>query len=117
MVKGGMPYPMLADQNAYIGKLYDVYDNETGKHKRATFIIDPDGIVQSAEVMNGAVGRNADEILRQIKAYKHFLSTKEGTPCGWEEGDPTVKPSMAVAGEVWKEWRPEIPAETPTHQH
>ncbi|RXT06397.1 redoxin domain-containing protein [Ammoniphilus sp. CFH 90114] len=109
MVEGGIPYPMLSDQNGQIGKMYDIYETDTGKTKRATFLIDPNGVVQSGEVMNGAVGRNADEILRQLKAYQHYQATKEGTPCGWQVGDPTVKPSMDLAGEVWKEWRPEIP--------
>lgn len=108
-----MPYPMLSDQNGKIGQLYDVYEADTGKTKRATFLIDPEGMVQSAEVMNGAVGRNADEILRQIKAYQYSLATKEGTPCGWQEGDPTVKPSMGIAGEVWKQWHPEAYQESP----
>lgn len=101
-----MPYPMISDQNGNIGKLYDVYETENGKTKRATFLIDPEGIVQSAEVMHGAVGRNPDEILRQIKAYQHHLATKEGMPCGWKEGDPTIPVSMETAGEVWTLWHP-----------
>lgn len=106
MVEGGIPYPMLSDQNGNIGKLYDVYDSQTGKTRRATFIIDPQGLVQAAEVLNAAVGRNADEILRLLQAYQHFQATKEGTPCGWHPGEKTVKPSLDIAGEVWKEWKP-----------
>jgi alkyl hydroperoxide reductase subunit AhpC len=106
MVEGGIPYPMLSDQNGSIGSLYGVYDEKSGVNIRGRFLIDADGIIQAAEILSPPVGRNPKELLRQIKAYQHHQKTGEVMPSGWEEGDKTLKPSTALAGNVWKEWQP-----------
>ena len=106
MVEGGIPYPMVSDQNGSIGKLYDVYDENSGTHVRGRFLIDPEGIIVAMEVLTPPVGRNPKELLRQIKAYQHHQKTGEVMPSGWQEGDKTLKPSTALAGNVWKEWQP-----------
>lgn len=107
MVDGGIPYPMLSDQSGSIGKLYGVYDEEAGVNIRGRFLIDPEGIVQAAEVLAPPVGRNPQELLRQVKAFQHHQKTGEVMPSGWQEGGKTLKPSTALAGNVWKEWQPE----------
>lgn len=106
MVDGGIPYPMLSDQNGSIGSLYGVYNEESGVNIRGRFLIDADGIIQAAEILSPPVGRNPKELLRQIKAYQHHQKTGEVMPSGWEEGGKTLKPSTALAGNVWKEWQP-----------
>jgi alkyl hydroperoxide reductase subunit AhpC len=106
MVEGGIPYPMLSDQNGEIGKLYGVYDEESGTNIRGRFIIDPDGIIQAAEILSPPVGRNPQELLRQIKAYQHNQKTGEVMPSGWTEGGKTLKPHTDLAGNVWKVWQP-----------
>lgn len=105
-MEGGIPYPMLSDQNGSIGSLYGVYDEKSGVNIRGRFLIDADGIIQAAEILSPPVGRNPKELLRQIKAYQHHQKTGEVMPSGWEEGDKTLKPSTALAGNVWKEWQP-----------
>jgi peroxiredoxin (alkyl hydroperoxide reductase subunit C) len=106
MVEGGVPFPMLSDQNGSIGKLYDVYDENAGVNIRGRFLIDPEGIVQAAEILAPPVGRNPQELLRQVKAFQHHQKTGEVMPSGWQEGSKTLKPSIALAGNVWKEWQP-----------
>jgi alkyl hydroperoxide reductase subunit AhpC len=106
MVEGGIPYPMLSDQNGEIGKLYGVYDEESGTNVRGRFIIDPNGIIQAAEILSPPVGRNPQELLRQIKAYQHNQKTGEVMPSGWTEGGKTLKPYTDLAGNVWKVWQP-----------
>jgi alkyl hydroperoxide reductase subunit AhpC len=106
MVEGGIPYPMLSDQNGEIGKLYGVYDEESGTNVRGRFIIDPNGIIQAAEILSPPVGRNPQELLRQIKAYQHNQKTGEVMPSGWTEGGMTLKPYTDLAGNVWKVWQP-----------
>lgn len=106
MVDGGIPYPMLSDQNGEIGKLYGVYDEESGTNIRGRFLIDPDGIIQAAEILSPPVGRNPQELLRQIKAYQHNQETGEVMPSGWTEGGKTLKPHADLAGNVWKVWQP-----------
>jgi alkyl hydroperoxide reductase subunit AhpC len=105
MVKGGIPYPILTDLDGHIGKLYDVYDALKGTSLRGTFIIDAEGNIQAEEILTSPVGRNPEEILRLIKAYQSYFSTKESTPCGWNIGDKTINTTLANAGNVWQQWK------------
>ena len=57
-----IPFPMLSDQNGNIGRLYGVYDEESGTETRGRFLIDPDGIVQAFEVMTPARSVSAQAI-------------------------------------------------------
>lgn len=106
MVDGGIPFPMLTDRGGKIGTLYGVYDEDAGVNVRGRFLIDPDGIIQAAEILSPPVGRNPEELLRQIKAYQHNRATGEVIPSGWQEGGKTLKPSPALAGKVWEVWQP-----------
>ena len=108
MVEGGVPYPMLSDQAGEIGKMYGVYDEEAGVDIRGRFIIDPDGIIQAMEMLTPPVGRNVQELLRQVQAFQLVRKTKgaEACPAGWEPGEPTLKPGPDLVGKVWKVWQP-----------
>ena len=107
MVDGGFPFPMLSDQGGGIGTVYGVYSPEEGVDIRGRFIIDPDGVIQAAEIMTPAVGRNVSELIRQVKAFQHVRTTGEVTPAGWVPGKPTLKPGPELAGKVWKQWKVE----------
>lgn len=98
---------MLADQDASIAKEYGVYDEEGQVAVRGMFLVDPDGVVQTFEVLAPPVGRNVFEILRQIKAAQHVRAKNgtEATPCGWQPGKKTLKPATDLVGNVWKEWK------------
>lgn len=104
MIEGGFPWPMCADTTGNIGRAYGVYDEAGGVNIRGRFIIDPDGVIQAIEMLSPPVGRNVSELLRQIKAYQHVRATGEVTPSGWQPGKPTLKPSPALVGKVWKQW-------------
>lgn len=107
MVDGGIPFPMLTDRGGTIGRLFGVYDEDAGVDVRGRFLIDPEGIIQAVEILSPPVGRNPQELLRQIKAYQHHQKTGEVMPSGWVEGEKTLKPSTALAGKVWEIWQPE----------
>ena len=106
MVEGGVPFPMLSDGGGRIGTVYGVYDEAAGVNIRGRFIIDPDFVIRAAEVLTAEVGRNPEELLRQIKAFQHNKATGEVTPSGWQPGDKTLKPGPDLVGKVWKEWKP-----------
>ncbi len=108
MVEGGVPFPMLSDAGGKIGAVYGVYDEDAGVDIRGRFLIDPEGKIVAMEVMTPEVGRNFAELIRQIKAFQHVKATGEVTPAGWQPGKPTLKPSPALAGKVWKEWKPDM---------
>ncbi len=107
MVEGGIPYPMLSDAGGKIGKIYGVYNEGAGVDIRGRFIIDPDGVIQAMEVLTPSVGRNPDELIRQLKAFRHVRETGEATPSGWRPGQTTLKPGPDLVGNVWKVWKPE----------
>jgi len=106
MVEGGVPFPMLSDGGGRIGTVYGVYDEAAGVDIRGRFIVDPDGVIRAMEVLTPEVGRNPDELIRQIKAFQHVVATGEVTPSGWHPGDKTLKPGPDLVGKVWKVWKP-----------
>ncbi len=103
---GNTPFPMLADQNGQIGRMYGVYDEQSGVSLRGTFIIDPEGNLQSFEVLSMPIGRNVFEGLRQIKAMQMVRNSKgkEVAPAVWEPGKKTIQPRPELVGNVWQEW-------------
>jgi len=108
MVPQGVPFPMLSDPGGAIGKVYGVYDEAAGVDLRGRFLIDPDGIIQSMEVVAPPVGRHVGELIRQIKAFQHVRATGEVAPAGWQPGKATLKPGPELVGMVWKCWKPEM---------
>lgn len=107
MIEGGIPYPMLADTGGRVGRLYGVFDEKEEVDVRGTFIIDPDGVLQSFEILPAPIGRNVDETLRRVKALQHARETggAEVCPVNWEPGQQVLKPGEALVGQVWKAWK------------
>jgi alkyl hydroperoxide reductase subunit AhpC len=106
MVDGGVPFPMLSDGGGRIGTVYGVYDEAAGVDIRGRFLIDPEFIIRAMEVLTPEVGRNPDELIRQIKAFQHVEATGEVTPSGWQPGETTLTPGPDLVGKVWQEWKP-----------
>lgn len=106
MIKGGVPYPMLSDAGGKLGETYGVYDDEAGVDIRGRFLIDPDGIIQAMEVLIPPVGRNVEELIRQIEAFQCVRESKgsEATPAGWQPGKQTLKPSPDLVCKVCNVW-------------
>ncbi len=85
-------YQMGADRTGRIARLFGVYDEARGNALRATFIINPDGILLTSEVNLYNLGRNIDELVRKFKANL-YMSRKpdEACPSKWrDEGDQTL---------------------------
>jgi peroxiredoxin (alkyl hydroperoxide reductase subunit C) len=80
-----LPFPMLSDLKRDLVTATGVL-NADGVADRATFIIDPDGVIQFVSVTAGSVGRNVDEVLRVLDA----LQTDELCPCNWRKGAQTL---------------------------
>src|SRR5215510_11287046 len=82
-----LPYPMLADTKRELSTALGILHKEEGVALRATFIVDPQGIIRWASVNDLKVGRSVDEVLRVLDA----LQTEELCPCNWKKGDPTLE--------------------------
>jgi peroxiredoxin (alkyl hydroperoxide reductase subunit C) len=82
----GLPFPMLADIRKDLSKALGILDEE-GVAKRATFVVDPQGIIRFASVTDMNVGRNVNEVVRVLDA----LQTDELCPCNWQRGEATLQ--------------------------
>ena len=82
-----LPFPMLADLKRELAGQLGILDREEGVALRATFIVDPDGIIRFVSVNDLNVGRNPQEVLRVLDA----LQTDELCPCNWQKGEATLE--------------------------
>ncbi|MFS8483255.1 MAG: alkyl hydroperoxide reductase subunit C [Acidimicrobiia bacterium] len=94
-------FPMIGDPTGEITRNFDVMREGQGLADRATFVIDPDGVIQMIEITPEGVGRNAVELLRKIKAAQYVREhPNEVCPAKWEEGDETLSPSLDLVGKI-----------------
>jgi len=82
-----LPFPMLSDLRRDLTEALGILDREEKVALRATFIVDPQGIIRFASVTDGSVGRNPGEVLRVLDA----LQTGELCPCNWQKGESTLQ--------------------------
>jgi alkyl hydroperoxide reductase subunit AhpC len=82
----GLPFPMLADVKRELSQVLGILDKKAGVALRATFLVDPTGVIRWASVNDLNVGRNVDEVLRVLDA----LQTNQLTPCNWHKGEATL---------------------------
>jgi alkyl hydroperoxide reductase subunit AhpC len=80
-------YPWVADIKRELSQALGILHAEEGVCLRATFIVDPQGIIRFASVNDLSVGRNPQEVLRVLDA----LQTDELCPCNWQKGDEVLK--------------------------
>lgn len=83
----GLAFPMVSDQKRELCEALGILDPAEGVAQRATFIIDPDGIIRFTMVTDLSVGRNPKEVLRVLDA----LQTDELCPCNWNKGEETIQ--------------------------
>jgi peroxiredoxin (alkyl hydroperoxide reductase subunit C) len=82
-----LPFPMLADIKRELTSALGILDKEAGVAQRATFLVDPQGIIRYVDVTDMKVGRNPKEVIRVLDA----LQTDELCPCNWKAGEETIK--------------------------
>ncbi len=94
-------YPMLADPTHALAKDFEVYIKSDGLAERGSFIVNPEGRITAYEVTAGNVGRNAEELLRRVKASQFVAEHgDEVCPAKWKPGDETLKPSLDLVGRL-----------------
>jgi peroxiredoxin (alkyl hydroperoxide reductase subunit C) len=82
----GLPFPMLSDIKRDLSGALGILDENEGVAQRATYIVDPEGIIRHLSVYDLSVGRNPKEVLRTLDA----LQTDELCPCNWQKGEATI---------------------------
>ena len=82
-----LPFPMLSDIKRELSNELGIIDREGGVALRATFLVDPNGVIRFVYVTDLSVGRSPEEVLRVLDA----LQTDELCPCNWQKGSETLK--------------------------
>ena len=82
----GLKFPMIADTSKSLAEDLGILVDGEKVAYRATFIIDPLGIIRWICVNDLSVGRNVKEVLRVLDG----LQTDELCPCNWEKGQETL---------------------------
>ncbi|MGE5432612.1 MAG: peroxiredoxin [Syntrophomonadaceae bacterium] len=82
-----LKFPLLADTSKSLAEELGILEAEEKIAYRATFIVDPQGIIRFVSVNDLSVGRNVKEVLRVLDA----LQTDELCPCNWQKGQETLK--------------------------
>jgi len=83
---GELTFPLVADPKKEIARAYGALLEEEGVAARATFLVDPAGVIQFASFHPPRVGRSVSEILRVLEG----LQTGDRVPAGWTRGKPTL---------------------------
>ncbi len=98
--------PLISDRKTVMSKYFGILNEETWNVERGTFIIDPDGVLKSVEIVTEPVGRSAKELVRKLKALK-FVRENPGNACpaNWIEDAPVIKPSIDKAWHVWEDYK------------
>ena len=98
---GKITYAMIGDPSQKISRNFEVLNEEEGLADRGTFIIDPDGVIQTVEISAGGIGRDASILVNKIKAAQYVRNNPgEVCPAKWQEGSETLKPSLDLVGKI-----------------
>ena len=100
---GNLDYPLVSDLTKEISYKYGVLMDDSIS-TRGLFIIDAEGVIQHVTINNLPVGRNVDETLRLIAAFKHVQANpNEVCPMNWKPGDKTMNPDPEKSQEYFKD--------------
>ncbi|GAA4344869.1 alkyl hydroperoxide reductase subunit C [Kangiella taiwanensis] len=98
---GKIQYGMIGDPTGEITRNFDVMREGQGLADRGTFVVDPDGVIQVMEITAEGVGRDADELVRKIKAAQYVRDNPgQVCPAAWKEGEETLAPSLDLVGKI-----------------
>ena len=92
---------MIGDPTGAITRNFECMREDMGLADRATFIVDPEGTIQAVELTAEGIGRDADDLLRKVKAAQ-YVATHPGEVCPakWKEGAETLAPSLDLVGKI-----------------
>lgn len=98
---GKVQYYMLGDPSGQLGANFGVQREGRGLDDRGTFLIDPDGVIQLLEVSADGVGRDAQELLRKIRAAQYVRKHPDQVcPAHWDDTGDTLAPGLDLVGKI-----------------
>lgn len=98
---GKINYPMLGDPMGILTRNFECMRENEGLADRATFVVDPDGVIQAMELTAEGIGRDAEDLLRKVKAAQFVRQHPDQVcPAAWKEGEDTLAPSLDLVGVI-----------------
>jgi alkyl hydroperoxide reductase subunit AhpC len=92
---GPINYSIASDVGHDISRRYGLLEEDEDDLNRATFILDPEGIVKHIDITVPTVGRSVEEIIRLVKAFQFAAESGEMCPAQWKEGEASLKPTFS----------------------
>jgi peroxiredoxin (alkyl hydroperoxide reductase subunit C) len=98
---GKARFPLVGDPTHALTNAFGVHIPEEGLALRGTFIINPEGVIKTAEIHDNAIARDVKETLRKLRAAQ-FVAKNPGQVCPakWNEGAATLTPSLELVGKI-----------------
>ena len=94
-----IPFPIIDDLSMNVAKAFGMIHPGASDTSavRATFIIDPEGIIRAMVYYPMSNGRSVDEFVRLLTALQTSDANKIATPENWQPGEPVIVPPPATA--------------------
>jgi peroxiredoxin len=98
---GKARFPLVGDPTHALTNAFGVHIPEEGLALRGTFVINPEGVIKTAEVHSNEIARDVKETLRKVKAAKYTAEHPgEVCPAKWTDGAATITPSLDLVGKI-----------------
>jgi peroxiredoxin (alkyl hydroperoxide reductase subunit C) len=94
-------FPLVGDPTHALARAFDVLIPEEGLALRGTFVVNPEGVVKTAEVHDNAIARDVKETLRKLQAAQYVARNPgQVCPAKWQEGAKALTPSLDLVGKI-----------------
>lgn len=94
-------FPMLGDASGKITRGFGVMIEDDGQALRGTFVVNPEGVIKTAEIHDLGIGRSAEELVRKVQAAQYVANNDgEVCPAKWKPGNSTLKPGLDLVGKI-----------------
>jgi NADH-dependent peroxiredoxin subunit C len=98
---GKARFPLVGDPTHTLTRMFGVHIDAEGLALRGTFVVNPDGVVKTAEVHSNEIARDVKETLRKLKAAQYTAKNPgQVCPAKWNEGAKTLTPSLDLVGKI-----------------
>lgn len=98
---GKAKFPLVGDPTHQLTRMFGVHIEEEGMALRGTFIVDPEGVIKTAEVHDNSIARDMIETLRKLKAAQYVAKNPgQVCPAKWNEGAAALTPSLDLVGKI-----------------
>lgn len=90
-----IPFPIIADLDMKVAQAYGMIQPGASDTQavRATFVIDPEGVLRAMVYYPMTNGRSVDEFLRLVQALQTSVAHKVATPENWRPGEDVIVPT------------------------